>query len=104
VLETRTGRILRTQFSYRRVILQSLEKEGNQSNEDHQETELVRTKESIRPCGVLAAIRKNCWMLKPNPIRAVAVRTHASIVRSCARRVRVSASLVLTSAFTNGPC
>jgi hypothetical protein len=54
LLETRAGRILRPQFSHRRVILQSLEKEGNESNEDHQETELVRTKESIRLCGVLA--------------------------------------------------
>lgn len=54
MLETRAGRILHPQFSYGRVILQSLEKEGNESNEDHQETELVRAKESIRLYGVLA--------------------------------------------------
>jgi len=54
VLETCTGGILRPQFSYRGVILQSLEKEGNESNEDHQETEFVRAKQSIRLYGVLA--------------------------------------------------
>jgi hypothetical protein len=54
VLETRTGGILHPQFSYGRVILQSLEKEGNESNEDHQETEFVRAKQSIRLYCVLA--------------------------------------------------
>src|SRR5215471_13138995 len=49
------------------------------------------------------AMRKNCGMLNPNDIREIAVLTHESIVRSNARRVRSTASLVAGLALVESP-